>query len=354
MVYSPLSLQYALAMAANGADEEVARKITETVGFGDIQSMNCFMSILFNQLPALDPNVELKVTDAVLINDKFRSDASFKSTMNNDYYAPVEYVSLSKPEIVLDRINDWANRNTNGLINPFLYKNDISSDLLVILLNALYFKAPWAESVGFMPELVQKDAPFYLENDSAIDMDYMCSDTYLNYSGRAGYEVLEIPYAGNKFAFYVLLPERKDGCGLQSLLESLSEYEWEEIMEDTGARREVVVYLPTFEISKRYHLMRELDALGLGNVFDSSGFDRMIMRNNKHYSCDLSDIIQKSRIMVSEWGTEAASVTADIMLGYSGIERKPIVFKADHPFAFVIAEKSSGVILFEGVFTGKE
>lgn len=354
IVYSPLSLQYALAMAANGADEEVARVITETIGCGDIQSMNSFMTILLNQLPALDPNVELKVTDAVLINDKFKADASFKSTMNNVYYAPVEYVSLRNPEIVLDRINEWASRNTNGLINPFLYKSDIGNDLLAILMNALYFKAPWNKFLAFVPELALKDSPFYLADGGTINVDYMYSDAYLNYSRRAGYEVLELPYAGNKYAFYVLLPDGRNGLGIQALFDCLSADEWEKIIDETRISREVVVFLPSFEISKRYQLKQALVSLGVGKAFSSAGFDRMILKNNKQYSCDLSEVIQKSRIKVTEWGTEAAAVTADLMIGDSGIERKPTVFKADHPFAFVIVEKTSGVILFEGVFTGKE
>ena len=168
------------------------------------------------------------------------------------------------------------------------------------------------------------------------------------------YYVIDKVNARNKYAFYVLLPDGRNGLGIQALFDCLSADEWEKIIDETRISREVVVFLPSFEISKRYQLKQALVSLGVGKAFSSAGFDRMILKNNKQYSCDLSEVIQKSRIKVTEWGTEAAAVTADLMIGDSGIERKPTVFKADHPFAFVIVEKTSGVILFEGVFTGKE
>lgn len=65
----------------------------------------------------------------------------------------------------------------------------------------------------------------------------------------------------------------------------------------------------------------------------------------------IGKVIQKSRISVSEWGTEAGSVTIVDMEGAadSGSGKKEINFFADHPFVFIIGEETSGTILFEGV-----
>ena len=67
-------------------------------------------------------------------------------------------------------------------------------------------------------------------------------------------------------------------------------------------------------------------------------------------------MLQKARIKVTEWGTEAAAVTAVMMAGDPGPGAVPppeADFFCDHPFAYVIAERSSGTILFEGIFTGE-
>lgn len=71
----------------------------------------------------------------------------------------------------------------------------------------------------------------------------------------------------------------------------------------------------------------------------------------------IEKVIQKARISVAEWGTEAAAVTVVEMVGESaagpGEEPKRVNFYADHPFAFAIGEATSGTILFEGIYTGK-
>ena len=65
-------------------------------------------------------------------------------------------------------------------------------------------------------------------------------------------------------------------------------------------------------------------------------------------------VIQKARISVTEWGTEAAAVTVVGMKANSAApgQDPPVEFICDHPFAYLIAEKTSGTILFAGAFMG--
>ena len=145
IIYSPLSLQFALAITANGASGETASEIIGTLGYGeDREALNKYCNLLLNQLPALDKDVELKLTDAVIINEEFRAQDAFRKTAEKMYYAPVEYVNASNPKVVVDRINEWAYRSTNGFIFPFLQESDIKRDFVAAILNALYFKARWS------------------------------------------------------------------------------------------------------------------------------------------------------------------------------------------------------------------
>jgi serpin B len=68
----------------------------------------------------------------------------------------------------------------------------------------------------------------------------------------------------------------------------------------------------------------------------------------------IGSVIQKARISVAEWGTEAGAATA-VMIERTAApgQTKMVKFFADHPFVYTIAEKSSGVILFAGVYDGK-
>jgi serpin B len=114
----------------------------------------------------------------------------------------------------------------------------------------------------------------------------------------------------------------------------------------------VHVKLPKFNIENKYNLNEALEALGVRKAFEegSAEFDRMFENKDGYYYW-ISKVIQKSRIAVSEWGTEAGSVTVVEMNGPTdaGPGSKQVYFYADHPFVFVIGEETSGTILFEGV-----
>ncbi len=358
ILLSPLSLQYALAMATNGASGATAEEITTALGYqSDLKGLNDFMKILMDQLPALDANVELKVTNAMLASDKNKVQDSFKETLNSGYYAAVEYVNLNDIPSTVSRINDWASRNTNGFINPFITENDLPADLVAIILNALYFKAEWSKSGGiplFNPDFTTPAQPFYCAGGAQTTADYMRTSRYFDYAKRDGYQAIELPYASGKFAMYILLPDSKDAQnGVGKLLEALSGGEWKALLGSMKIGPEVHLSMPKFDITEQVNLRDILTKLGINKAFNASEaeFDRMIEDVSGIF---ISNILQKSRISVNEWGTEAAAVTMELMASEGApVEHEEVFFTADHPFVYIIAEKSSGAILFEGVFGGK-
>ena len=142
-VCSPLSLQLALAMTANGAEGETLQEMLDVLGYGNegMAALNEYAKILIEQLPAVDLDVKLKMADALLATDKYSLNAGFRETLRNYYYAPAVSMSFEDPQKVLDQVNEWARRNTEGLIDPML--REISPNAAAFLMNALYFKARW-------------------------------------------------------------------------------------------------------------------------------------------------------------------------------------------------------------------
>lgn len=116
LICSPLSLQYALSMTANGASGETLLEIIDFLGYGTegINALNEYSKILLEQLPAVDLDVTLKVTDALLVNEKFPLLPSFQNTVEDYYYAAVDNMAFADPAQVAARINDWVKLNTNG------------------------------------------------------------------------------------------------------------------------------------------------------------------------------------------------------------------------------------------------
>ena len=351
LICSPLSLQYALAMTANGASGETLQEIIDFLGYGEegIDKLNKYCKTLLEQLPAVDLDVKLKVTDALIVNDQFPLMPSFKETVEDNYYAAVDNMDFSDPEQIAARINDWAKRNTNGFIDKVLEPMEISEDAVAYIMNALYFKAKWAGVDPMFKEDSTKPEDFRLVDGTTVKADMMRTSGCYQYAQMDGYKVLALPYSKGKFNMYVLLPDEND---IESLIAKLKTTSWSNILGSLKQDPIVYVRLPKFNIENKHNLNDALNALGVRKAFKEgvAEFDMMFQPKDGYYYW-INKVIQKSRIAVSEWGTEAGSVTIVEMDAATdaGPGPEPVYFYADHPFVFVIGEKTSGTILFEGV-----
>ena len=356
LVCSPLSLQYALAMTANGASDETLQEIIDFLGYGDdgIDALNEYCRILLEQLPAVDLDVKLKVTDALLVNDNFPLLPDFRQKMEDYYYAAVDNMDFSDPDQVAARINEWARRSTDGFIDKVLDRRDISDLAAAFLMNALYFKAKWAGGKYdpmFEKEFTAKE-DFTLPDGSKKKVDMMPTESRFAYGEFEGFRALALPYAGGKFHMYFLLPDGNDPAALTKALKEVS---WNDILSSLKTDSKVYVKIPKFSIENKLNLNDDLQELGIKKAFRrGADFYDMFVPHDGYYFW-IGSVIQKAKIAVAEWGTEAAAVTVVQMYGENAMheEEPPKYFYADHPFAFIIGEAGSGTILFEGVYTGK-
>ena len=360
LVLSPLSLQYALSMAANGASGETLQEIIDFLGYGEegIDALNAYCKILLEQLPAVDLNVTLKLTDALLVNELYPLLDSFRKTVQDCYYAAVENMPFSDAEKVAARINEWAKRNTNGFIDKMMEASDISPTAAAYLMNALYFKAKWqgSEYDPMFEEYSTSDFDFTLSNGSKRQLPMMQNMRHHSYAEMDGYKVLALPYEDGKFFMYILLPDEND---LGGLLKKLTETPWKTILSSFKHDAEVYVRLPKFDIENKFILNDALKELGVKKAFEQgiAEFGSMFSPEAGLVDVWINKVIQKARISVAEWGTEAAAVTVVAMNAEGAALHedppKRVYFYADHPFVFIIGESTSGTILFEGTFTGK-
>ena len=351
VICSPLSLQYALAMTASGAKGETAQEIYSTLGYGcQGDALNAYSRALIEQLPAVDLDVTLKLADALVVNKRYPLKDSFRRAMQGYYYAAVENMDFSDPNRVLNRINEWASRNTEGLINPLL--EDVDPTAVAYLMNALYFKAAWQKSGGspMFVTAATREGPFYRANGTLTSVPYMSTCRKLSYAEWDDFRVVALPYASGKYQMYILMPTKADG--LEALLQRISDVSWWVITRMLSDECTVNLRLPKFELDGKYTLNATLQALGINRAFSAEA-DFSEMFENPDLAFCISRVLQKAKITVAEWGTEAATVTVVEMKATSAMPEQPVEFTVDHPFAFFIAEQTSGAILFEGVYTGK-
>jgi serpin B len=356
LILSPLSLQYALAMTANGASGQTLQEIIGFLGYGNegLQVLNAFSKKMLEQLPAVDLDVTLKLTDAILVSSDYPLYQDFKKTVEENYYAAVANMDFSDPAKVAKSVNDWASKNTAGFLDKVLNPDDISPQTVALLMNALYFKARWAggESDPMFDEYNTSKDAFTLADNTKTQVDYMRTSMQLRYAEMDGYRALELPYADGKFNMYVLLPDKND---LASLVNKLPDVSWSKVLSSMKDDAQVDLRLPKFDMENKYDLTEHMKALGIKKAFSGAAeFDRMFQASDYGATFHIGKVIQKAKISVAEWGTEAAAVTVVAMDKYAApFEGKRIKFYADHPFIFLIGEASSGAILFEGAYAGK-
>ena len=120
--------------------------------------------------------------------------------------------------------------------------------------------------------------------------------------------------------------------------EKLNEYKTQ--MQETKLD---AIYLPKFEFDTGYSLKDTLSALGMPTAF-SENADFSGMDGTKSLFIDA--VIHQAYVKVDEKGTEAAAATAVVMDFKSAMLGN--VFRADHPFIFIIQEKETGNVLFLG------
>jgi serpin B len=149
----------------------------------------------------------------------------------------------------------------------------------------------------------------------------------------------------------VFLPRKPDG--LADLEHSLSGRKlalWLEKI-DGAAPKDVEVILPKFKLESGYDLVAPCQEMGMKLAFQpgKANFEGMGWKKGDLW---ISQIKHKAFVEVNEQGTEAAASTA-VEMQTRSILRHP-VFRADHPFLFLIRDNKTRTILFMGRLANPE
>ena len=115
---------------------------------------------------------------------------------------------------------------------------------------------------------------------------------------------------------------------------------------------EVKVYLPKFKTTSQFQMSDTLKAMGMELDFDGNAADFSVMTGGRDLF--ISEVIHKAFVDVTEEGTEAAAATGVVMAPTAAPiqePKEPPVFRADHPFVFMIRDNRNGAIMFLGRIT---
>ena len=346
-MFSPLSIQMALAMAANGAaaSSDTQKEILSALDINDLKTYNENTKNLIEKYSASDL-LQLNVSNSIWINtdntnQKFSKE--YESLVKDVFGATSDTVTKDN---ALEKINGWVSEKTKDKI-PTIIGED-GTNFWAMLINAVYFKGRWQNE--FNKNATSKDT-FTDRNGKESQIDFMHKTFYAHYSDNNGIQIIELPYltCENKY------DENGEYVGTNKLDFSVSMYL---MMSDNDfnpvdtlnnaefSNEYIDLSMPKFNIEYNTQLNDILKNIGINRAFEMNAeFGNMFDSGNMW----LTDVIHKTYINVDEEGTEAAAVTA-VGMGGSSLPPEPLKVDFNKPFTFVIRDNTSGNILFMGEY----
>jgi serpin B len=345
LFFSPASISLALSMAYAGASENTAAEMAKTLHFTmPKDQLNDEMRALLASWNATDKQqgYRLEVANRLWGQEGFKFLPDFLQVTRVDYGAELASLDFLQPEAARETINKWVEEHTQDKIKNLIATPDTVRGALLVLTNAAYFKGDWKSQ--FKRNLTKAEN-FHVTAEQQVKAPLMHQQHKFRYAAADDLQVLELPYGDGSLSMIVLLPQNTDGLKqLEVKLSTANLQKWTE-----GARSEdVIVFLPKFKTTAEFGLADTLKAMGMASAFDRSTGDFSGMTGRKDLF--ISAVIHKAFVDVNEEGTEAAAATGIIMARGFAIAkpRKPAVFRADHPFVFLIRDNRNGAILFLG------
>ena len=346
LFFSPYSISSALAMTYAGARGSTATQMAKTLHFsGDRQNVDEGFGVLNQALAdsADREGCQLDVANALWAQKGFPFIPEFRALILNAYHGEFNQVDFVKaPEVSRKTINKAVEKQTHGKIFDLMPAGSINKLTNLVLTNAIYFECLWAK---VFKEKDTKAEEFTLLNGSKTQVPMMQQETRFGYAAANGLQILELPYKGHEFSLLVFLPKEHDG--LEQFEQSLTS---EKLHNLAGRlqRTKVKVWLPKFKIdTPSYQLASILGDLGMTDAFTGKADFSAIDGRQDLF---LQAVLHKAFVNVDEKGTEAAAATA-IGVGSVALREAPPVFRADHPFLFVIRHNPTKCILFMGRLT---
>ena len=368
LFFSPYSISAAIAMTYAGArgntEAEMAKVLHFSLKQEQIHPAFGQLGLRFKEVQK-EGIIKLSVANALWPQQDSKLLPEFLSLIEKYYegsITPVDY--KNNAGAIAGMINKWVEEKTQDKIKNIISPRSLNSDTRLVLVNAIYFKGTW--ELKFKADQT-KDAPFYVSPDKEIQAPTMHQEKHFKYAESESLQILELTYGKGysidpstrrikmyprDISMIVLLP--KETHGIKTLEKQLSA-ENLKLWRSQLAGRQVILYLPKFKMTSTFSMAGTLMSMGMVDAFSKikanfSGINGVAGGDDGLY---INAVMHKAFVDVNEEGTEAAAATAVHFgkTGYGDTPPPPVIFRADHPFIFLIQENKTGSILFIGRVT---
>ena len=345
---SPYSIEMALNMlneGANGNTKKQIEKVLPDRKIADVSIKN-----------------RVNIANALFIKDKYKSliKKNFKITLVDKYDSEILYDEFKTP----DTINNWVNKETEGMIKKLL--NNIEDEYVLGLANAIAIDVEWSKQ--FECSDTKKES-FTKANGKKINVEmmhntYTTSDfkylktkdatgiiiPYLSYDSSTGKTVHE---SGRNLEFIGILPNDD----VESYIDSLTEKKISDLIssgKSADSSYEIQLSLPRFKYEYSVDDFKDaLKSIGIKDLFnpEKANLTKIMKQSDMEDNLYVGTAIHKTYIDLNEKGTKAAAVTYFGVYKSSAMlptEKEVVKINFNKPFIYMIRDQKTKEVLFFG------
>lgn len=341
---SPYSVMQALAMTANGADNNTKAEMEKVLGGMSIEKLNEYLyTQRTNQ--SNDENCKLNIANSIWYRnapDLFTVLPEFLQK-NADYYDASAYCSPFDDTTVKD-INNWVSKKTDKMIPELI--NEIDPKTIMYLINAIAFDAEWECKYSGYDVSDHGRFTAYDGTSQKVRMMSSMESQYLEDENATGFYK---NYKGGRYAFAALLPN--EGMTVSEYINTLTPESLYNTLSNPQ-KKTVDAAIPKFSYDYDVEFKDILSKMGMSEAFDrkNADFTKMVI---SQYNVYINRVLHKTHIDVFEEGTKAAAVTAVEMARESCWLYDEAVH-LNRPFVYCIVDTQTSLPVFIGAVTSIE
>ncbi len=338
MNYSPLSLYYALSLAASGARGDTEAELLALLGVPDRGFLSEQCGNLYRVLYRDNEIGRLKIANSLWMDDDMNGEPvvfkeDFVRQAAENFYAASHSVDFAG-DAAGEAMAKWISANTNGTLTPEI-KTD--PEQILSILNTVYFYDQWIDRFD---ESKTAAGPFHLSDGTDVSCDFM-NQAFGSAGFARGESFTRAGLAlknGGQMVF-VLPDEGISPCSLLASPEQMREI-FEGGKDGYG---QVTWKIPRFSFGSALELVDVLKALGVSAAFAA---DADFTGITDHLAF-ISDVHQETHIAIDEKGVEASAFTRIDYFGAALPEDRAEMI-LDRPFLYAITAPGGG-LLFVGL-----
>lgn len=336
---SPLSVLCALAMTANGAQNETLEQMESVLGM-PVADLNQYLNNYMKNLPRSDA-YKLNLANSIWFQDNknFTVNSDFLELVKEQYQADIYKVPFDN--VTCRDINNWVNEKTDEMIPQII--DQVSPDAVMYLINALAFDAKWESEYN---EHVVKPGQFTTEDGVKQDVEFMYNSEHAYLEDKKATGFIKY-YKDGKYAFVAMLP--KKGVSVSAYIESLDGEALHELLANPKEET-VFTSIPKFETAYDVQMGQILKTMGMPKAFDLEKAEFAGLGTSAKGNIYISNVLHKTYISVAEQGTKAGAATAVVVYdaAASPNSQKPKEVHLDRPFVYMLIDCENNIPFFIG------